>query len=59
VSGHSVIEGNAIDNQLAKKGPGHPFIRFEPACRILERAEKWAIRDWKRRKHGELLEVHV
>jgi hypothetical protein len=41
--------GNKTANQCAKKGSGHPFIGPQLTCCILERAAKWAIRDWMHR----------
>jgi hypothetical protein len=56
VPAYRKTDRHEITNQLARSQ--HPFTGPELACRISERAAKWAIRDWMNRKHPEYGSPH-
>jgi hypothetical protein len=47
------IDGNEMDDQLARQGSSHPLIGPEPALGISAKVAMGVIRDWKSRKHKE------
>jgi ribonuclease HI len=53
VPGHMEIDGNEIDDELARQGSSHPFIGTDPALSIAAKVLRGVVSDWTSRKHEE------